>query len=383
MNAPTALLTIRWLVRDTFRQAVASRISWLMLLVSALAVVVCLSLGVAGDDPSRTGKVEGYQGKIEIIPQSERLKRLPGDFYDAGDKALVPKGNMTLLFGALEVPLARDRVQMVRYVQWILAAAVADTAGLVLALIFTSSFLPNFLETSNIAVLLVKPIPRWSLLAGKFLGVLLWVLVQATIFVMGTWIALGVTTHVWDPLYLFCIPMLLLHFAIFFSFSTFLAVWTRSTVACVFGSILFWLMCWGMNYGHHIFLARQLELPRVRFQTSDLMFIAAAPGAGLPGSTPWPALAYLGERPKAPAQVTTPAASALMEVGYWVMPKPADLGILLSDSLQANNLLSRMAESKTLREHGAFHPELSILSSLIFMVVLLGLAGYEFVKTDY
>ena len=49
--------------------------------------------------------------------------------------------------------------------------------------------------------------------------------------------------------YWWCIPLLLLQFAIFYSFSVLLAVITRSTVACVFGSVLFWLLAWGINYG--------------------------------------------------------------------------------------------------------------------------------------
>ena len=59
--------------------------------------------------------------------------------------------------------------------------------------------------------------PRWSLLAGKFLGVLVFVAAQNALFVGGTWLALGVRTSVWDPTYFLCIPMLLLHFAVFFS----------------------------------------------------------------------------------------------------------------------------------------------------------------------
>src|SRR5262249_27203237 len=49
MNLPAALYAIRWLVRDTFRQSLASRIFWVMLAVSALCVFVCLSVGVQGD----------------------------------------------------------------------------------------------------------------------------------------------------------------------------------------------------------------------------------------------------------------------------------------------------------------------------------------------
>src|SRR5437764_1178461 len=81
-----------------------------------------------------------------------------------------------------------------------------------------------------VSVLLAKPTPRWMLLAGKYVGVLAFVLVHAMLFVGGTWLAIGVRTQVWDASYLYAIPLLLLHFAVFFSVSLLLAVCTRSTV---------------------------------------------------------------------------------------------------------------------------------------------------------
>ena len=133
----------------------------------------------------------------------------------------------------------------------ILAAGVADTLGLLLTLVWTAGFLPSFLDSRAISVLLAKPISRETLLLGKYLGVLAFVFVQAAFFVGGTWLALAVRTGVWDAVYLPAVPLLLLHFAIFFSFSLLLAVCTRSTVVCVFGSIAFWGICWAINFGRH------------------------------------------------------------------------------------------------------------------------------------
>ena len=65
-----------------------------------------------------------------------------------------------------------------------------------------------------------------------------------------------------SPQYLWCVPVLVLHFAIFFSFSCMLAVWTRSTIVCVLGSLLFWFACWGMNYARHHALAEAPVQPK-------------------------------------------------------------------------------------------------------------------------
>src|SRR5262249_29956278 len=49
MNLPAAIYAVRWLVRDTFRQALASRIFWVMLAVSGLCILACLSVRIQDD----------------------------------------------------------------------------------------------------------------------------------------------------------------------------------------------------------------------------------------------------------------------------------------------------------------------------------------------
>jgi len=333
MNLSAAIYAIRWLVRDTFRQARAAGLFWLMLGVSALCIVFCLGVSVrapltlkSGDEP--TEFVSGHD------PRTDPAKAAKAGVDVAG-------GEMTLAFGAIHLPVARDAHDAVRFIQLVLAGGVADALGVVLALIWTAGFLPTFLEPGAASVLLAKPVPRWSLLAGKYLGVLAFVGFQALVFVGGTWAALGLRSGVWDMAYLWCVPLLLLHFAIFFSFSALVAVCTRSTVACVIGSLLFWLVCWGMNYGRH--------------------FVLGVPDVSqVPGSLAW-----------------------LVDVGYWVLPKPADLGVVLFDALDAGRHFSKGLALQNVQAHGDFHPEWSILSSLLFTAAMLYVAGRQFVTTDY
>lgn len=377
MNLSSAALAIRWLVRDTFRQAAASRIAWVMTVVIGAVILLCLSAGVAGEPPKAEVPPDHPR---EFVPKGEAARLQE---YVADRTVNVIGGDLTLLFGAVHVPIHRDRERAVRQVQLVLAGWVADTAGVLLALVCTAGFLPAFLEPSSATVLLAKPVPRWSLLVGKFLGVLLFVLVLATVFVLGTWVALGLRTQVWDMHYLFSLPLLMLHFAVFFSFSVFMAVWTRSTIACIFGTLLFWLVCWGINFGHHHYLARRLDETRYQPRPPELLVLAPAPTAGLPFSLPWAGLSVVGQAnpPREPA--VTPASSALLALGYWVMPKPADLVNLMFASLRAERYFGEMHEYTVLKKHGALDFGLSVLTSLLFMVVLLGIAGYEFVNAEY
>src|SRR5262249_26873923 len=119
-----------------------------------------------------------------------------------------------------------------------------------------------------------------------------------------------------------------------------LAVSTRSTVACVFGSVLFWALCLGMNVGRH-----------VAETSADLKSMPAA------------------------FHVTA-------ETGYWGLPKTADFGLILFGAMRSENDPEDDL-SRAVREKGAFQPELAVLTSLLFAGLVLGLAAWELSRTDY
>jgi hypothetical protein len=293
--------TLRWLVRDTLYQAVASGVFWCMLAISLAATLFCVTASVPNDGTA----------------------------------------SLTMGFGAIRFPAEEGLRAAVRGVEADLAGWVADVGGLLIALLWTAGFLPTFLEPAAASVLLAKPAPRWVLLAGKFVGVLAFVALQAMLFVLGTWFVLGSRTGVWDAAYLRCAPLLVLHFAVFFSFSAMLAVATRSAVACVFGSLLFWVLCWGMNFGRHaVHVVPELH--------------------GFSG-----ALAF-----------TT-------EVGYWVLPKPLDFQLLLSDGLRPGETIGRLVSTPSLTEHDAWFPVASVFASVAVGLALLAVAAYDFVTADY
>lgn len=337
MSFTQALRTVGWLTRDTFRQSLAYGIFWILLAVSIISTAVCATVRLDGD--------------IALAQPGERPDFLPRNDPDARDRkrveqsgVTVVEGDFSLGFGSIKLPLARDAREAVHFLQLVLAGGVADAMGLLLTLIWTAGFLPGFLDSRGAPVLLAKPAPRWLLLLGKYVGVLSFVLLHAVLFVGGTWLALGWRTGVWESAYLWCVPLLLAHFAIFFSFSLLLAVCTRSTVVCVFGSIVFWCICWGMNFGRHAALAETYHPTEATF-------------AG-------PAL-------------------SLVEAGYWTLPKPADIGMVLYDALEAGESFGQIAAFESVATHGDFHPWLSFAASLAFMAVVLFGAARQFAVLDY
>ena len=330
MNSlPVAIRTVRWMVRDTFRQSLSSKLFWVMLGMSAFCTVFCLGRRV--DTP---GERERHPFEIpDFVPKGEDSRAPAEGVPEAG-------GRMSLGFGLFELDVPRFKSDAVKFFQLRLAGIVADTAGVLLALLWTGGFLPTFLEPNAVTVLLAKPAARWTLVIGKYLGVVLFVALHAVLFVGGTWAGIGVATGVWDATYWYAVPLLVINFAVFYAFSAFLAVWTRSTVVAVFGTLLFWVMCWAMNFAHHH--AVGLEVPGV-----------------------------------------TPSSSVLIEAGYWALPKPLDMSGIFFDAMNAGTHTEPIRELEAVKEKGKFFPELSVLSSLAFAAVILGIAVYEFRKTDY
>jgi ABC-type transport system involved in multi-copper enzyme maturation permease subunit len=350
MNARCHVAALKPLIRDTFRQAWSSGICGMMLAVTAVCAALCLSVDVSGDVSLRDA-----DGPVLFLPPApSRAVAPPGaasrqvrSNLEAGPDLARKEGietvggRVTLAFGAVSFPVSRERGDAVRLLELFLAGGIAGTGGLLLALVWTAGFIPTSLEPGTASVLLAKPITRRQLLVGKYVGVITFVAFQIPLFVLATWLALGVRTGVWDRTYWWCIPLPLLQFAAFYGSSVLLAVVVRSTVACVFGSLLFWTLAWGVNYGS-----------------------VMARGVAEPGHVPSVALASA-------------------EVAYWVFPKPIDAGLILFRALDAHQHFEKPATFRLLESWPSFSPRLSMLSSFAIAVGLLALSAHEFDGRDY
>lgn len=328
--APSAIRTVRWMVRDTFRQSLHTKLFWVMLGLTGLCTAFCFGMSV--DAPPERVRVEGE------IPDRINPRVTPKDERNPGTP--VAEGKVSLGFGLFEFDIAKNKQDSVRMIQLWLAGVLADTAGVLLALLWTAGFLPTFLEPHAATVMLAKPVSRTAILFGKYLGVVLFVGLHALLFVAGTWLGIGMSTGVWDAAYWFAVPLLAVNFAVFYAFSAFLAVCTRSTVVSVFGTLLFWVLCWGVNFTHH------------RVVGFDVLGLS-------------------------------PASAFLIDAGYWLLPKPLDMSGVFFDVLRARDFTAPVAELEAVKAKGKFHPELSVFASLLFAVGILSLAAYEFRQMDY
>lgn len=330
MNGPALVYVLRWLIRDTFRQALAGKVFWIMLGLTLLSVVFCLGVDV--------------RPAVERDPDGFWYSKRTGQ--PLTDTAEEP-GKLSLLYGIMRVDIRRGGEEEIHLIRLILGTWVAGTAGLLFCLVWTAGFLPEFLQPSSAAVLLAKPVPRWVLILGKYLGVVAFVAVQALLFFLLTWIALGLRTSSWQGGYLWGAPLLVLQFAGLYAFSVLLGATTRSTVACLLGVVLFWALCLGINYGRHAALAMEV----------------LAPGTEIP-----------------------PLTLFLTQAAYWLLPKPADWLVLLEGALGAEGIKTTVAalpEFDAVRQMGQFDPFLSVASAAVFIVLMVWLAGHQLARTDY
>jgi ABC-type transport system involved in multi-copper enzyme maturation permease subunit len=324
-NLPTALYVLRWMVRDTFRQALGSRAFWLVFGLNALAILLCLSVSIDGYTAITP------KGEIELMGRDNQ------PFVGLATQ----RGFTTLAFGLIRLEQGRDGSADVLYLQSLLAKFGAGALGILLVLLWTSGFLPEFLQAESASVLLAKPVPRWAVLVGKYIGVVVVMAFQTTVFVGGTWLALGLKTGAWFPGYLYTIPIVVVTFAILFSVMTLLAVCTRSAVVSVVGTLVFWIVCAGVTNSRHDLV------------TED-----------------------------APSSVRR----SLTETGYWVLPKTVDLLYLLHTLLSPTEgqvKLPPVPGLSKLEERNEFHPELSAVCSLMFGGAVLILAARRFALANY
>ena len=324
-----------WMLRDTWRQSLASGIFWILLAGTLVCLGLCASLRLENAAPLTAG-----DEPPDFLPANDPDAQDPKKLRTSG--VAVVRGEVTLLWGAIRIPIARDARAAVHHLQLLLALGAADTLGLLLALTWTAGFLPSFFDPRSASVLLCKPPGRARLLLYKYASVVAVVGLHAAALVGGTWVVLGLRTGVWDAGYLWAVPLLVLQFAVFFAFSAWLAASTRSTVACVLGTVLFWAVCWGMNFGHHALSAA-----------------GSREGAFAGGVQRWAAL------------------------GYWLLPKPADASLLLYEKLDALRLFRPPQVLAEALAAGTIQPWLSTAASLAFMAVALAAACREFVTKDY
>ena len=271
---------------------------------------------------------------------------------------------VTILFGLWDFetdhynPLSvLGRSHIAGLVVYMLTFLLLGWIGTILMIIATAGMFPAMMRRGSIDVPLSKPLGRYRLFLYKYLASMVFVLLQATIFVGLTFLVMGIRWGVWLPGYLFSIPLLVLLFSYVYCISTLVAVRTGSGVAATLLSIAAWVL---------------YVCPAMALQTFE----------------------------EYPSLKKHERIYQMMRVVAWIPPKTGDITYFAAswagagtslDIIPASwfekGALNRGAQFDSAREMEerelAQNPFVSIGSSLLFEAVVVLLGMWSFARKDY
>ena len=150
---------------------------------------------------------------------------------------------------------------------WVLENYVVNGIGawvaILVSIVITAFFIPNMLRKGTVDLLLVKPMRRTALLLYKYVGGLLFILVNTAVAITGVWVALGLRSGIWAPAFLLTIWIITFFFAILYSVSTLFGVLTRSPVVAILLTCGAWLFLFIVGVTHN-FIEEQRKQDNVR-----------------------------------------------------------------------------------------------------------------------
>jgi len=127
----------------------------------------------------------------------------------------------------------------------------------ILALISTSGMVPELTTSGAVDTVLSKPIGRWRLFLTKYAAALLFVALQVTVFSLGCFLVIGIRGNAWEPDLLLAIPIVLAFFSFLYSFCAVVGMVTRSTIASLLLTLLFWFMVFIVNIADGMLVAQR------------------------------------------------------------------------------------------------------------------------------
>lgn len=112
-----------------------------------------------------------------------------------------------------------------------------------LGILVTASIIPEMLQPGSLHLLVSKPISRFGLLIAKYIGGCTFVLLCVCQLVVGLWAIAAWRLELWNPAILWCIPVAVFLFAVYFSVSLLAGLQWRSPilsigVTCLFGGFV-------------------------------------------------------------------------------------------------------------------------------------------------
>lgn len=309
------------IIIDSIRESLDRKIFWVLVVLTLMVGLAMLSVGFEGD------QIHFFFG----------IWTMDSGFYD-------PLSDL-------------GPSRLAGLVVYLLLSRMLGSIGMVLMIVATAGVFPSLMAGGSIDSLLAKPIGRPRLFAYKYLATMVFVLLQATIFVGATFLVMGLRWGVWRPGYLLSVPLAVLLFSYLYCVSVLVAVKTRSTVAAILVSIGAWV-CFAMFHNlplvfdtfpslkeHRLIYNTVRVVHWIPPKTGDFRYLAARLAGTGPSVDAFPPFMVQGGSPQDQASI---------------------------------QLAREMEERELLKD-----PIASIGSSLLFELVVVSWAMWIFVRRDY
>jgi ABC-type transport system involved in multi-copper enzyme maturation permease subunit len=126
--------------------------------------------------------------------------------------------------------------------------------GMALALISTCGIIPEFIAGGSIDLYLSKPVSRPRLFLTKYASALRFVALQVLVFSAASFLLIGLRGGSWNWRLFYAVPIVVLVFSYLFCVAVLLALLTRSTIASLLLTLLFWMLVFGVDTTEKILL---------------------------------------------------------------------------------------------------------------------------------
>jgi ABC-type transport system involved in multi-copper enzyme maturation permease subunit len=199
-------------------------------------------------------------------------------------------------------------------------AAFLFTAGMFLAVFASAGLIPAVFEPGRIELLLSKPVERYHILLGRYVGNVLVIASNIFYLVFAVWLIFGVKTGVWTPGFLWSSVLIVFIFSVLLTVVLLVGVLWESAVVST-------MVTFGIMMMSPI-LAQQRILERL---------------------------------------LTSEWSRNIMRFLYWVLPKVFDVGRIARELVLGNPITSWMP----------------IWSSALFGVAILSTGLYVFARRNY
>jgi len=120
----------------------------------------------------------------------------------------------------------------------------------------TAGVMPDALEKGTVDLYLSKPIARWQLLVGKYLGCVVVIFINIAYFIGALWLIFGLKIGIWDVHFLLGGLLLSFVFACLHAIVTFFGTATRNVAIAIIAGALYLMVIAGLlqNREHTFYL---------------------------------------------------------------------------------------------------------------------------------